>query len=258
VTTSGSVKLSLNTQNTVPSTNQPLTVIGNGYTQENGVQSDVLLEANVPVVDTETCNVPYEGAVEDEVMFCAGGEGKDSCQGDSGGPIVVVHGNSHTQVGVVSWGYGCNRPGIPGVYARVSSVISWIAHVTCTCWGVNDADICSHLDSTQNFSCEDTGGSSGGGVGSGGSGPSGCEIIPEWTDEYGDGCGWYEASDSPGCPAFGMISGVGDKTAWEACCHCEGGESDGSKGDFEGCALIPGWVDQYGMSCGWYEVRTFE
>lgn len=47
-----------------------------------------------------------------------------------------------------------------------------------------------------------------------------------------------------------MISGVGDKTAWEACCHCEGGESDSSKGDFEGCALIPGWVDQYGMSCG--------
>ena len=103
-------------------------------------------------VDTDTCNEPYQGEIYGDVMFCAGAKGKDSCQGDSGGPIVVVDGDTHTQVGVVSFGYGCSRPGIPGVYARVSSVMSWIAHVTCTCWGVNDPDICSFLDSNDNFS----------------------------------------------------------------------------------------------------------
>ena len=129
-----------------------MTVVGNGNTEEGGDQSDVLLEADVPAVSTDACNGPYNGDIVDEVMFCAGGKGKDSCQGDSGGPIVIKHGNAHSQVGVVSWGEGCNRPGIPGVYARVSSVMSWIAHVTCTCWGVNDADICSHLNSNDNFS----------------------------------------------------------------------------------------------------------
>lgn len=129
-----------------------MTVVGNGNTEEDGTQSDVLLEAEVPAVATDTCNGPYSGDVVDEVMFCAGGKGKDSCQGDSGGPIVVKEGNSHYQVGVVSWGYGCNRPGIPGVYARVSSVISWIAHVTCTCWGVSDDSICIFLDPHASFS----------------------------------------------------------------------------------------------------------
>lgn len=50
------------------------------------------------------------------------------CQGDSGGPIVDSDG---VLVGVSSWGVGCARDGIPGVYSRVSSSIDWIEDQIC-------------------------------------------------------------------------------------------------------------------------------
>ena len=66
-------------------------------------------------------------------MFCAGNEkgGIDSCQGDSGGPLVVPHTNIYGKkiyelAGIVSWGIGCARAGLPGVYTQVSNYIDWI------------------------------------------------------------------------------------------------------------------------------------
>ena len=60
--------------------------------------------------------------------FCAGylRGGKDACRGDSGGPAVKIERNRATLVGVVSWGFGCARPYLPGVYAEVTYYIDWI------------------------------------------------------------------------------------------------------------------------------------
>ncbi len=43
-------------------------------------------------------------------------------QTDSGGPLFV----GGVQVGVTSYGFGCADPDFPGVYARVTTYLSWI------------------------------------------------------------------------------------------------------------------------------------
>ena len=79
----------------------------------------------MPVVARATCQASYPQETISTRMFCAGvtSGGRDSCQGDSGGPIVN---SAKGFIGVVSWGYGCARPNLPGVYARVSALLPFI------------------------------------------------------------------------------------------------------------------------------------
>ncbi|XP_062382939.1 testisin-like [Sardina pilchardus] len=93
----------------------------------------VLQEVDVPVIDNEVCAelLPFTAITEN--MMCAGFPegGKDSCQGDSGGPMVMKDDSVWVQSGVVSFGLGCARPDLPGVYARVSRYEDWIkSHIS--------------------------------------------------------------------------------------------------------------------------------
>uniref|UniRef100_A0A8C6RY56 Serine protease 52 n=1 Tax=Nannospalax galili TaxID=1026970 RepID=A0A8C6RY56_NANGA len=68
-------------------------------------------------------------------MLCAVNRkaGKDTCQGDSGGPLVCNKGKDSSrwyQVGIVSWGVGCGKKNIPGVYTKVSNYLKWIIQET--------------------------------------------------------------------------------------------------------------------------------
>jgi len=102
-------------------------VTGWGSTSSGGSQATTLQEVTVPVISNTACRSSYGSSIN-PTMICAGLSqgGKDSCQGDSGGPMVSLENNKYALIGVVSWGRGCALPRYPGVYARVTSVLSWI------------------------------------------------------------------------------------------------------------------------------------
>ncbi|XP_060951379.1 transmembrane protease serine 9-like [Limanda limanda] len=89
---------------------------------------ETLQEVEVPVLGNRQCNCLNGVGTVNDNMICAGvlAGGKDSCQGDSGGPMVNKQGSVWVQSGVVSFGFGCARPNLPGVYSRVSRYQSWI------------------------------------------------------------------------------------------------------------------------------------
>ncbi|KAM9788623.1 enteropeptidase [Neosynchiropus ocellatus] len=94
-----------------------------------GSPANILQEAMVPLVAQDQCQRQLPEYNITSMMMCAGYPegGVDSCQGDSGGPLMTVVDGHWSLIGVTSFGKGCGLPGKPGVYARVSSFIPWIA-----------------------------------------------------------------------------------------------------------------------------------
>ena len=100
--------------------------------EESDVTTSRLMEVAVPLVGEGACLDAYPGAAIDGRTLCAGltTGGIDSCQGDSGGPLVVRDGDEWVQVGVVSWGASCAKPGMFGVYTRTAAFAQWVNETT--------------------------------------------------------------------------------------------------------------------------------
>lgn len=120
---------------TSQATGKKCTVTGYGYMGETGPIPLRIREARVPIVNDNEC-VRKINSVTEKIFilpassFCAGGEkGHDACQGDGGGPLVCEDSGYHQLTGLVSWGFGCGRKDVPGVYVKVSSFIGWINQI---------------------------------------------------------------------------------------------------------------------------------
>ncbi|XP_033628531.1 uncharacterized protein LOC117291111 isoform X1 [Asterias rubens] len=97
------------------------------------------------VMDQQTCNTRHRDIITNR-MFCAVSDERpmvrDSCFGDSGSPFAVRDNKRWYLVGLVSWGIGCARHRIPGVYTRVHRFTQWINNLigddTDTCAGLQE------------------------------------------------------------------------------------------------------------------------
>lgn len=108
-------------------------IAGWGLTKEDDYDtSSILMQVKVPIVSDEALVAAYAQEripIAPALMFGAGYPegGKDSCQGDSGGPLVLAEPDgAYVLHGLTSFGLGCGRPGLPGVYTRVSHYLPWI------------------------------------------------------------------------------------------------------------------------------------
>lgn len=113
----------------VPTVGESAIAAGWGATAENGLSSTDLLEVTLPITAHADCLAVYPDTLVQTLNVCAGGTpqgGEDSCQGDSGGPLFVPRDGVWVLAGVVSYGIGCARPNIPGVYTRATSYTNWI------------------------------------------------------------------------------------------------------------------------------------
>ena len=91
-----------------------------------------LMQVELPLVGEQACREAYPGAQIDDRTLCAGYRlgGKGTCQGDGGGPLVVKDGDEWVQVGIVSWGAGCGKPGKYDVYTNVGAFAEWVNRTT--------------------------------------------------------------------------------------------------------------------------------
>ncbi|XP_072715862.1 granzyme A-like [Ciconia boyciana] len=102
-------------------------VAGWGVTS-SGKPSKYIWETTLKIVNRKSCESKYGNYTKITInMLCAIGKERffkrDACEGDSGGPLICAGRYS----GILSFGKGCGRRDMPGVYTRLTGkYIDWI------------------------------------------------------------------------------------------------------------------------------------
>lgn len=108
-------------------------VLGFGKDCETSSQQHLYDLKEVMLKVKNVSETRYSRSLITDNMFLAGdivnGVNVDACTGDSGGPCIKSIGGNWVLVGVVSWGSGCGKERLPGVYTRVLSYDRWIRRV---------------------------------------------------------------------------------------------------------------------------------
>ncbi|XP_054266304.1 trypsin-like isoform X3 [Macrosteles quadrilineatus] len=109
----------------------PAVVIGFGSTLAKSQYPCTLMQAQVDIYSRRQCARSSLAPEYSHVpgTICAGvpAGGVDSCDGDSGGPIMTVgKDGAYIVQGIVSFGEGCARKNLPGVYTKVSAYREFI------------------------------------------------------------------------------------------------------------------------------------
>lgn len=129
---------------------------GWGRVLESGPTTAKLRQVRVPQVDHQTCATAYglHGYSITPGMICAGffSGGFDSCAGDSGGPLVLrpsgdvplsLNLQHPVLVGAVSWGKGCARQDLYGIYTSLAFFRSWLDAKVEECLAENNFADCN-------------------------------------------------------------------------------------------------------------------
>ncbi|XP_066491690.1 prothrombin [Tiliqua scincoides] len=102
------------------------------WTSGGAALPSLLQQIALPIVAQDTCKASTKIKITDN-MFCAGyspedNKRGDACEGDSGGPFVMKDPKSKRwyQVGIVSWGEGCDRDGKYGFYTHTFRMKKWM------------------------------------------------------------------------------------------------------------------------------------
>ncbi|XP_075230012.1 trypsin-like isoform X2 [Lycorma delicatula] len=97
-------------------------IIGYGSTKVRSTYPCKLQEAKVTVFTQKECEDSGIGQGLAKKAICAGimKGGVDACDGDSGGPLIVNVNRKFELIGLTSYGEGCGRKNLPGVYTDLT------------------------------------------------------------------------------------------------------------------------------------------
>ncbi|XP_021694285.1 venom serine protease [Aedes aegypti] len=112
------------------------TALGWGKTIEDGSLSKTLREVDLNILTNTDCKTKYysPNLITDD-MVCAYAVNKGVCTGDGGGPLQIKNKeikspDVYQLLGLASWGDGCARNNKPGVFSKITPVLSWIKSIT--------------------------------------------------------------------------------------------------------------------------------